>query len=223
VNQRAKSQPMFDPEASKANKAKLSQERSRLTRRKIVKAALALWNGRGFEDGFDTTTVDEIADKAGISRATVYYYFPKKEDILRDLAWVTAEEIYESAIRSMMSKDSVEDVIEQLMLHLGHKVMKASPAAVSRMMQLRKNNAEDIDRDIGSAGLSKAFSIVLAHAQEMGDLPRSLSSLETAEILVGVVMGAISKWTALGGDDLPETLRRRAMFVLAGARHFTAD
>lgn len=219
VSEKARSELGPAIEATKANKAKLAQERSRKTRRKIVKGALALWNSRGFDEGFDTTTVEDIAEEAGVSRATVYYYFPKKEDILRDLAWVTAEEIYEGALRSMMSRDSVDAVFEQLMHQLGSKVLRASPAAVMRMLQLRKNEREAIDRDIASGGLTRAFSVVITHAQEIGELPRGPSSIEIAEILSSVVMGCISKWSIIGDDDLPATLQRRAKYILAGARN----
>lgn len=204
---------------AKTNKAKLAQERSRETRRKIVKAAMGLWNKRGFDEGFDATTVDDIADQAGVSRATVYYYFPKKEDILRDLPWVTAEEIYEGALRSMMGQNSVEAVFEQLMEQLGHKVLRATPAAVMRMLQVRNNEREAIDRDMASGGLTRAFSIVITHAQEIGDLPKGTGAAEIAEIMSAVVMGCISKWSVLGEGDLPAILQRRAAFVLAAARH----
>lgn len=48
------------------------------SRRTIARAALALFEARGFEE----TTIDEIARAAGVSRPTVFNYFPHKEDIL---------------------------------------------------------------------------------------------------------------------------------------------
>lgn len=48
------------------------------SRRAIARAALALFEARGFEE----TTIDEIARAAGVSRPTVFNYFPHKEDIL---------------------------------------------------------------------------------------------------------------------------------------------
>lgn len=51
--------------------AKLSQERSRATRKAIVGAALRLWTERGFDAGFESTTMDQIGERAGVSRATV--------------------------------------------------------------------------------------------------------------------------------------------------------
>lgn len=204
--------------SKKATKAKLVQERSRATCRQIVKSAMHLWTQRGFDQGFDTTTVDEIAEHAKISRATVYYYFPKKEDILRELAWIAAEDVYEIAVRSLLKRQRVDDVLDEIMQQLGAMVSKSSRAAVHRMLQIRKQDPDSIHRDFDAGGLTKAFSVVLIHAQEAGELPARISSTEIAEILASICMGCISKWSIMGEMDLTATLRRRAAFVLAGAR-----
>lgn len=47
-------------------------------RASIAAAAIRLFNAQGY----DATTVDQIARKAGSSRATVFRYFGSKEDIL---------------------------------------------------------------------------------------------------------------------------------------------
>jgi AcrR family transcriptional regulator len=44
---------------------------------RIFTAAFALFA----EKGFDRTTMDEVASKAGIARATLYYYFRGKDDL----------------------------------------------------------------------------------------------------------------------------------------------
>jgi AcrR family transcriptional regulator len=48
-----------------------------LTREEIVRCAVELFA----RDGFDATTVEDIATAAGCSERTVYRYFPFKEDI----------------------------------------------------------------------------------------------------------------------------------------------
>ena len=56
----------------------LRERKKQQTRREIVSAALHLFEDRGYE----ATTVADIARAAGISRATVFNYFPNKEDVL---------------------------------------------------------------------------------------------------------------------------------------------
>ena len=46
-------------------RAGLTQERSRDTRRRLVRTAMRLWTERGFETGIEDTTVDEIVQAAG--------------------------------------------------------------------------------------------------------------------------------------------------------------
>jgi AcrR family transcriptional regulator len=194
------------------------QERSHETRRKIVKAAMQLWTKRGFDEGFDTTTVDEIAEHAAISRATVYYYFPQKEAILGELAWITAEQTYKCALQLMMNGQSVDKILDEVVRQLGARVAGTPKAAVKRLLEVRRPEPSSLSRDASAGGLTRAFSVIITHAQEVGDLPRSVSSMEVAEILSATCMGSIQKWTIVEDMDLVETLRRRAAFLLAGAR-----
>ena len=48
------------------------------TRRTIALAARELFLSKGF----DETTVDEVAESAGVSRRTVFRYFPTKESMV---------------------------------------------------------------------------------------------------------------------------------------------
>lgn len=54
------------------------QEKKRETMLRIGKTGLMLF----LEKGYDETTLDEIAAKAGIARRTFFHYFKSKEDVL---------------------------------------------------------------------------------------------------------------------------------------------
>lgn len=207
-------------EPQKPNKAKLAQQRSRTTQRKVIKAAIKLWNERGFDTAFEATTVDEIAERAGVSRATVYYYFPKKEDILREMAWITADEIYECALRSMMNRRSVDEVLGDVVDALGTKIMRGSSPAIKRMLQLRNVDASELDRDAANGGLTRAFSVVITHAQEAGELPRTLGALEIAQMVTSLCMGSIWKWSVTEDFDLLQSLQLRTAILLTGVRGY---
>jgi AcrR family transcriptional regulator len=206
------------PEGRGSNRAKLSQDRSRATRGKIVKSALALWTKRGFEEGYDATTVDEIADHAGMSRATIYYYFAKKDDILRALTWLTAEDIHELAVRSLLRQQSIEEVLDEVVREVARKVTTGDRAAVRRAMQLSMHDHDSILRDRTQGGMTRALSVIIAHAQDRGELPRHLNSVEIAEILATLCSGCITQWSAGIDIDLVPEMQRMVAFTLAGAR-----
>ena len=58
----------------------LRERKKRLTRQHISDVATSLFALRGF----DAVTVAEIADAAGVSKMTVFNYFPRKEDLFFD-------------------------------------------------------------------------------------------------------------------------------------------
>lgn len=58
------------------------RERKKLeTQQRILARAVALFTSQGY----DATTMDDIADAADVSRATVFNFFPRKADLV--LAW----------------------------------------------------------------------------------------------------------------------------------------
>ena len=57
------------------------QDRSRDTRSRLRQLALKLFA----EQGYEKTSLREIAEQLGVTKAALYYYFKSKEDIVRSL------------------------------------------------------------------------------------------------------------------------------------------
>jgi AcrR family transcriptional regulator len=64
-------------------------ERREQTRRRVYEAALAIFR----EHGVAECRIDDIARRAGVSRAAFYFYFPTKEDVLIERMRETEGEI----------------------------------------------------------------------------------------------------------------------------------
>ena len=56
------------PSSNGPRRTALAQDRSKQTRRRLVRAAVLLWTERGFDHGVEETTVEEIARAARTSR-----------------------------------------------------------------------------------------------------------------------------------------------------------
>src|SRR5579871_1336002 len=52
-----------------------------VTRERILDVSLELFN----EQGYDKTSLREIAEQLGVTKAALYYHFERKEDILLEL------------------------------------------------------------------------------------------------------------------------------------------
>jgi AcrR family transcriptional regulator len=59
----------------------MTSARRQATRRKLFDAAVGLIA----EQGFSATTVDEIAERAGVAKGTVYYNFASKNELFEEL------------------------------------------------------------------------------------------------------------------------------------------
>ena len=69
--------------------AGLRERKKRATRSAIRDAAMRLFAGQGFAG----TTIDQIAEAADVSRATVFTYFPTKEEIVFGEAHAAIDEL----------------------------------------------------------------------------------------------------------------------------------
>ena len=57
------------------------QRRKQARPQELIDAALALF----VEHGFAATRMEEIASRAGVSKGTLYLYYPSKEELLKAL------------------------------------------------------------------------------------------------------------------------------------------
>lgn len=67
----------------------LQTRRRQQTRAEILRAAFELFA----RSGYDSVSMETIAESAGVSRATLFNYFPQKELMLRDMAAARAEKL----------------------------------------------------------------------------------------------------------------------------------
>ena len=76
-------------------------ERSRARREQILDAAFHTFSRRGYRD----TAVDEIAAAAETSKGGVYFHFPTKEAIFRELVKTTADRLAAKVERAVAERD----------------------------------------------------------------------------------------------------------------------
>jgi AcrR family transcriptional regulator len=92
-------------------RAGLRERKKQKTRDTIIDVALELFAKQGYEH----TTIAEIADAAEVSRRTIFTYFPSKEDILfYDLTEV--EEHLEQALRERPEGTTALDVLREFIV-----------------------------------------------------------------------------------------------------------
>src|SRR6185437_12660150 len=100
----------------------LRERRKQETRQAISDIASRMF----VERGFDEVTISQVADAAGVAKMTVTNYFPRKEDLVFDLA----EEIIGHLAKVVATRCDYADAVARADVTLG----LSSPAFV-RMIQ----------------------------------------------------------------------------------------
>lgn len=115
----------------------LRERKRRETLARIAEAGLKLFMTNGYEE----TTLEAIAEAAGISRRTFFYYFKSKEEIL--LAWQSHfTQLIRAAVIAEPSDQSPIDTVKNALLKLTgnynseqslalDRVIRSSPALIS--------------------------------------------------------------------------------------------
>ncbi|UFS88744.1 TetR/AcrR family transcriptional regulator [Bradyrhizobium daqingense] len=91
----------------------LREQKRRETLRRIADTGLRLF----LRNGYEATTLDAIAEAAGISRRTFFYYFKSKEDII--LAWQGGfAEMIRRAILEQSTMQTPLDAVKNALIKL---------------------------------------------------------------------------------------------------------
>jgi TetR/AcrR family transcriptional regulator, mexJK operon transcriptional repressor len=134
-----------------------SESRSDRKRKALLLAATEVF----LDKGYDSTSMDDVAAKAGVSKPTVYKYFSDKERLFAEIVRATTGEIDDLVrlvIETMGGQTSVESDLIVLARHFITALMQP------RILRLRRLIIGNADRfpDVGRSWYEQGFERVLA-------------------------------------------------------------
>ena len=196
-------------------RSSLVQERSRRTRRELVNAAVKLWTERGFESGVETTTVEEIARAAGVTKGTFYFHFAHKEDVLLEMSNAAGDASMEVARRSAEAGDAIDEIIQRAFAETARRTERMPRAAIARTLaEFYKHPTRSRDHNV----TREVFPDLFQSAQQRGELPADVDPVEVADMLNALMITAVEGWVHGAYPRLAPVLAYRARVLLAGVR-----
>ncbi len=165
-------------------------ERSRARREQILDAAFHTFSRRGYRD----TAVDEIAAAAETSKGGVYFHFPTKEAIFRELVRTTADRLADKVERAVAEQTDpiarADAALRTVLLTFaGHRTM-ARLLFVDAMAAGRVFNAETNALHDRFAGMIAGY---LDEAVEAGAIPPIDTAL-TSVAWFGALNEVVARW-----------------------------
>ncbi|MCB9646907.1 MAG: TetR family transcriptional regulator [Deltaproteobacteria bacterium] len=164
--------PEIPPVASLRAKNKLKK------REALVEAAMALFEANGFE----ATTVDQIADAAEVSRRTFFRYFPCKEAVV----FSDGEERL-AAFRALLAQPGPTPAARVRRACLA----VAQAFAEDREVMLRRRKLMDASPALTAYDHEQDLGWEAAIADVLRDGARGEAGRRRAEVWAGAIMGAV--------------------------------
>lgn len=157
------------------------RERQKEERRQAIsQAAIELFRLQGYV----ATTVEQIAERAGVSPPTVFNYFGSKQEMLIDLLRATDERAVKNMVQLALDFEDPVDVL----CHLESLVLKyeleALPVPVWReLLGMRYGGAAPEQLKLNNDVLNSEVSVLLGYLQDAGKVRKDLCPDYIAQLL----------------------------------------
>ena len=182
---------------------KVADDRSRSSER-IRSAALALFKARGYHG----TSTRELAEVLGIEAASLYYYYPSKQEILLDLFMRAMDAMLDGLDRAIAGGSTPEEKLRAAVrFHVLFHIARQDEAFVSHS-ELRSLSAPNRRKIIPRRDrYEKAIRALLAAGVRAGDF--EIADVRLTSIAILTMCSGVSDWFTGQGRLTPEKVARR--------------
>jgi AcrR family transcriptional regulator len=188
--------------------------------REICAAALELFAERGFA----AAKLEDIARRAGVSKATLYLYFEDKEDLFRAVIRDTVAPNLSGIRETVQGADMpFADVVRALLPRFAELTERVPIGAVAKIVIGESRNFPELAKVYYDHVVSQAIGLisgVLEKAQASGEIRRGDPRLQAMSLMGPMLMGLLWRETLVpaGGApiDFDALAKQHAETVLEG-------
>ncbi|MFK0253002.1 TetR/AcrR family transcriptional regulator [Streptomyces sp. NPDC090445] len=191
--------------------------RRQVTRQKLYEAAVTLIA----EQGFSATTVDEIAERAGVAKGTVYYNFASKnelfEELLRHGVGLLTASLRAAAEETESNGGSKVEALDA-MIRAGLVFIDRYPAFTQLYVAelWRTNRTWQSTLMVVRQEAVAVVETVLREGVERGELSAEIDVPLTAAALVGMVLVAALDWQSFQRERSLDDVHSALSLLLRG-------
>jgi len=144
----------ISPSSQEPRWRRLPEERPQ----QIIDAALAIFGERGLA----AARLEDIAKRAGLSKGTIYLYFPNKEELFREVIRQTIIAQIERAERELATatQQSASDTLTQFVRGYWGYLRSPKFAALFRLIHAELSNFPDLARFYGREVIERIWRLV---------------------------------------------------------------
>lgn len=187
---------------------------------RTVEAILVAGRALFAEQGFESTTIDRICERAAISRMTFYKHFPSKQSLLDALC----EQLFFRELDRLVANAQAQsdNAITQIRLFLEGMAVRLQRFSAAEWTLLRegvKGMARDDDKGAwGWAYLRTCFKSMIEEGQKKGQITDACSADLLLEVIDGTVCSVSLSWVYDIGYPSHELLYKMSDFITVALR-----
>jgi AcrR family transcriptional regulator len=181
------------------------------TRERIVSAAIRLFTQKGFE----STTVDEIAEAADVAKGTFFNYFPRKEAVLDALGEQVIQEMEEVTRALLAQPGTAPEKIHRFASEITSRHSNNRELSRVFVQRMLSNFQEPIHSTAGR--IRELLRSLIEQGQAAGEI-RQLDAARASAVIQGAAIGTLFAWFCCepGSFDLEDELQERISIILEG-------
>jgi TetR/AcrR family transcriptional repressor of mexCD-oprJ operon len=149
----------------------------------ILDAAALVLSAKG-----DSASMEDVASAAGVGRATIYRYFPSRDDLLSALAEVAIDDAHRRIMEADLERATVPEALA--------RIIRAVVACGIKFSVLT-NDHSHVDRSRVESLIRDPIQAVFQRGQDEGVMRTDL----TTDILVDLFGGLTKVALQIAGDD----------------------
>ncbi len=185
-------------------------------RNAVYQAAVELF----IERGYDSTTMEDIADRADVARATVFNHFPRKTAFLDEWSSRRRQRAVQAVLAEHLAEHSASEILGRYMKELAKLSIETRQETVALM-----DAAVHSTNVLGNPQLAHELAKYVARGQRHGELRRSIDSAQAGLLLATGYFATLTHW--IGAEpapfDLDHELANMLELVLGGLLRADAD
>lgn len=158
------------------------------TKGRIFRAAIRLFRDQGFE----TTTIDEITERADVAKGTFFNYFPRKEAVLGYLSEVQLAEADAFAETLIAANKPARVKLIELLQRIA-SVYEEEPELSQYVLRESMKRAYT-PSDAVHHHWHNLFTSLFGQGQEAGEFRRNVDANRAVYVVGSVYMGTVFMW-----------------------------
>jgi len=175
----------------------------------ILEAALSVFA----EKGYAAARMEDIATKAGVTKGTIYLYFPSKEEVFKSLARQhVGDTLRDAIVQARDYQGSVRDFLAMMITIMSAKIESGHVAVLPKIIIAESGNFPELARFWREEVIDKALGMlsgVIASGQARGEVRADVLPEYVARLCVApFVMSIIWRTVIAPTDKVPFDYRK---------------